>query len=202
MAQVVGGSLAAATAAALSSRLGVAGTIAGAAVISMVTAVASALYTQSLRRTHTRVRAVTQVARSRISAGDVAPEAETVRPRARIQLRPRRLIAGVAVIFALAIAGITGFELLTGQPLSGGGGGTTLGEIADAGSDAGSGGNEVPAGVAPTPSSVPTGVPSSTPPPTDPTTTSPTPTDPTPTSPDPTTTPPGPTPPGGGNPPG
>lgn len=51
LAQLVGGSAASATAALLGSRLGTAGTIAGAALVSVVYAVASAAYTASLRRT-------------------------------------------------------------------------------------------------------------------------------------------------------
>lgn len=202
LAQVVGGSLAAATAAALSSKLGVAGTIAGAAVISTVTAVAGALYTQSLRRTRTHVRAVTQVALRRTESSARAPEvarsAQTLRPR-QLLLRPRQMIAGVVVIFGLAVAGITGFELLTGGPLSGGTGGTTLGELArsDHRSDAGNGGE--------TPVEQPTPDPNeSTAPTTSPANSTPAPSlpDPTPapTSPEPST-PPAPTPPAGSDPP-
>ncbi|MDQ3734271.1 MAG: hypothetical protein M3400_09795 [Actinomycetota bacterium] len=201
VAQVIGGSLAAATAAALSSGLGVAGTIAGAAVISMVTAVASALYTQSLLRTHTRVRAVTQVARRRTAADGTDPQPAQRQPPTRTQLRPRRLLAGGLVIFALAIAGITGFELLTGQPLSGGGTGTTLGELAEEASNAGpSGADQTPADVVPNPDADPTDNPASTAPTNDPVTTAPTPpghTGPSPTEPTPTT-PTVPSPPGGG----
>ena len=51
IAQVVGGALAAMTAAALGSRLSVAGTVVGAAFASVIAAVAGALYTASLRRT-------------------------------------------------------------------------------------------------------------------------------------------------------
>jgi len=73
LAQVAGGSLAAATAAALSSGLGVAGTIAGAAVISVVTAVAGALYTQSLRRTRAHTRAVAALIAVRRKGADGQP---------------------------------------------------------------------------------------------------------------------------------
>src|SRR5919112_2566842 len=56
--QVVGGALAAMTAAALGSRFSVEGTVIGAALASVIAAVASALYTASLRRTHDAVRVV------------------------------------------------------------------------------------------------------------------------------------------------
>ncbi len=55
--QVVGGSAAAATAALLGSRLGTTGTIVGAALASIVSAIAGALYTASLARTRQVVAA-------------------------------------------------------------------------------------------------------------------------------------------------
>ena len=56
--QVVGGALAAMTAAALGSQLSVAGTIIGAAVASIVAAVAGAVYTTSIRHTGNKVKTV------------------------------------------------------------------------------------------------------------------------------------------------
>ena len=56
--QVVGGALAAMTAAALGSRLSLAGTVVGAAFASVIAAVAGALYTASLSRTTKHVNAV------------------------------------------------------------------------------------------------------------------------------------------------
>jgi len=56
--QIVGGALAAMTAAYLGSRLSVAGTVVGAAVASIVAAVAGSLYTTSLRRTRDKVFSV------------------------------------------------------------------------------------------------------------------------------------------------
>jgi hypothetical protein len=77
--QLIGGSLAAATAAALGSRLGVVGTIVGAALVSVVSAVAGALYTQSLRRTQELIRAREMLgARERLAkvgAGRAPPDA-------------------------------------------------------------------------------------------------------------------------------
>lgn len=55
--QLIGGSAAAATAAALGSRLGLVGTIVGAGVVSVISAIAGAVYTQSLRRTQEMIRA-------------------------------------------------------------------------------------------------------------------------------------------------
>jgi len=58
IAQIVGGALAAMTAAALGSRLSLAGTVLGAAFASVIAAVAGALYTASLRRTRQGVSTV------------------------------------------------------------------------------------------------------------------------------------------------
>jgi hypothetical protein len=56
--QTVGGALAAMTAATIGSRLGVGGTIVGAAVASIVAAVSTTLYTASLQTTHNKVKTV------------------------------------------------------------------------------------------------------------------------------------------------
>jgi len=63
--QVIGGSLAAATAAALGSKLGVAGTIIGAAVVSVISAVAASIYTTSLRQTRKAAKAAVEIVRVR-----------------------------------------------------------------------------------------------------------------------------------------
>src|SRR5215216_4361046 len=56
--QVLGGALAAMTAAAIGSRLGSAGTVIGAAAASVVAAVSGAVYTASVRHTKEKVRTV------------------------------------------------------------------------------------------------------------------------------------------------
>ncbi|MGI8692422.1 MAG: hypothetical protein ACR2JK_05910 [Geodermatophilaceae bacterium] len=129
--QIAGGSLAAASGAGLASTLGVAGTLVGAVTISVVTAVGGAFYTQSLRRTRERVRAGTQAALRRATATTPATTPAPVGPvrATRSVLQPRSLAVGAAAVFGLAIAGITGYELATGAPISGGSGGTTLGEV-------------------------------------------------------------------------
>ncbi len=87
IAQVVGGALAAMTAAALGSRLSVAGTVVGAALASVVAAVGGAVYTASLRRTSkhvgaviTRVRPASSGSTRTEAAG--APVADPGAPRA------------------------------------------------------------------------------------------------------------------------
>ena len=142
--QVMGGALAAMTAAGLGSRISVEGTVIGAALASVIAAVAGALYTASLRRTSAAVRGViggrlTQAGRiSRPSTGStaVAPEvlsepAGTVKTSART--RRRRSLVLSSVIGAMAIFGIAGgaltmYEAIAGQALSGGSG-TTFSQV-------------------------------------------------------------------------
>jgi hypothetical protein len=123
--QVLGGSLAAATAAALGSRLGVVGTITGAALVSVVASVAGAVYTASLRRTKY------QVSRA---LGTVAGGAHPVRVRPHVRV----VLLGAVVVFALTAASVTGIELLTGSSLSGRSGSTTVSTSLHADSGSGS----------------------------------------------------------------
>lgn len=168
--QVIGGALAASTAAAAGSRLGLAGTISGAALISIISAIAAALYTHSINRTrHGVQKAVVVVKEKGIrSPGPVAraafdgvlrggtegeiargeailvEQAETgttdgaARPPARSRLRVAAMGLGAAAIFGIALLAVTGFELATGRPLSGGGG-TSLSQLLDGRSGAGEG---------------------------------------------------------------
>lgn len=111
LSQIVGGSLAAATAAALGSRLGVVGTITGAAVASLVASVASAVYTASLEHTQQRFSA----ALGTVRGGPPRPGSLA-----------RRVLVGAAVVFALTAAAVTATELMTGRSLDGDPGGTTV----------------------------------------------------------------------------
>ena len=163
--QVVGGALAAMTAAALGSRLSVAGTVVGAALASIVAAVAGALYTSSLRYTRDRASrvvnarlrngtptAVETVTETRVDAAaaparPAAEEVTEVRPggpdqdwvlptpaatpaRPAPRIRWKTIVVGALAIFAIAIAALTGFELVTGQAISGGQG-TTVGQVSE-----------------------------------------------------------------------
>ena len=162
--QLVGGAFAAMTAAVIGAQLGVAGTVLGAAIGSVVAGTAGSLYTASLKHTQTKIasafigrvgdtpvqitstdrppeerttvdgwHAVTQPAAAVAppSPDPVATAAEidpAGGPAARGPWKPI-LVATVAV-FLLAIAGITAFELLTGQSVSGGQG-TTISQVGD-----------------------------------------------------------------------
>jgi hypothetical protein len=68
--QIVGGALAAATAAAIGSQLGVAGTIFGAAVASIVGGVGGTLYSAGIDRTHRRVTEAIQRGYERVRTAD------------------------------------------------------------------------------------------------------------------------------------
>lgn len=195
--QLIGGALAAATGAALASRLGVAGTILGAAAVSLISAVGGAAYTNSLRRTRDRVRAV--AGRPGSPAFPPVPP-----PRRGVRRRPapapspdpvrrplvRTVLVGAAAVLVVAFAAITGYELLTGAPISGAAGRTTLSALADEASDPTGPPSRgtTPAETSGTGSTAPTTVPTPT---EAPTTTSPPPTtDPPATSAPPTSGPP------------
>ena len=149
--QVVGGALAAMTAAALGSRFSAEGTVVGAALASVIAAVAGALYTASLRRTHETVRVVlrrqpTHAAgmespstpaqpvphgSSAVAPGSLPTLARTADTSARVSRRRAlvmRSVVGAAAAFALAAGALTMYEALTGHALSGGGG-TTFSQV-------------------------------------------------------------------------
>ena len=157
--QVAGGALAAMTAAALGSTLGVAGTIAGAALASVVAGVAGSLYTASLRTGREKVRTVFRGQSTDAASAPPAPvepsttfsaPTNSTRPLAETQVIPvwdplplqkpvrnkragapfpwKRAVAVSLAVFALAAVLITGYERVSGQPLSGGTG-TTVSRV-------------------------------------------------------------------------
>jgi len=166
--QLIGGSLAAATAAALGSRLGVVGTIVGAALVSVVSAVAGALYTQSLRRTHELIRArETLGARERLAmVGAVArrptlrdePHPDTQEIEAAVEdatpsigsrVTWKHVAAAAGAFFVITALVVTGTELLTGRSLDGSSR-TTVSDVLKAGGSSGTSDNEAPATQTPT----------------------------------------------------
>jgi len=197
--QVIGGSLAAATAAALGSRLGVVGTIVGAMLVSVVSAVAGALYTQSLRRTQEMVRARELLsARERVQRVSARARRPTLRdasnpdtqvigeavddvtPSIWSRVTWKAVAATAGVFFLITAVVVTGTELLTGRSLDGNHR-TTVSDVLT-GRAATTPTRKAPASTptpTPTPSSTPSG--SSSPVPTVPTPT-PSPTVPTPSA--------------------
>jgi hypothetical protein len=142
--QIIGGALAAASAAVASSWLGVAGTVLGAVIVSLVASVGSALYTHSLQRSSRAIRETLPVVplrpvgsfgRAGTAEADpmatavlpaVAPELETTEVE-RAVATPRRASKGIqwrtvavsaAASLALAAPVLTGFESFVGKPAS------------------------------------------------------------------------------------
>ena len=147
--QVMGGALAAMTAAGLGSRFSVEGTVIGAALASVIAAVASALYTASLRHTSAAVRGVlggrrSQAATTRgtsarmpVPTGSTAvtPEAlATLADRSRRRSVVLSAVLGAVAIFVLAGGVLTMYEAIAGQALSGGRG-TTISQVQQEGSE-------------------------------------------------------------------
>jgi hypothetical protein len=131
--QVLASALAAITATIAGSFLGVNGTVIGAAVASVLTVTANAIYAHSLRRTGERVRTAAPVARVRtatLSLPPIAPPiaapiaAPTTAPTVRTRTRPRpfagwrRLGVATAMLFITLLGVVTASELITGRPVS------------------------------------------------------------------------------------
>jgi hypothetical protein len=151
--QIAGGALAAMTAAAIGSRLGVAGTMIGAAVASIIGGIAATLYSAGIDRTHRKVsdaiyRGYERVRAGAVEDGDAASptlpglgddEAARQDDETRLDLEP---VAGgrdrgriwkvmglsVAGMFAIALVVITVVELGIGRTLDGRDG-TTIAQV-------------------------------------------------------------------------
>ncbi|MEJ7726611.1 MAG: hypothetical protein WKH47_06305 [Actinomycetes bacterium] len=201
--QLMSNALAAVTAAVVGSRLGIAGTLVGAAAGSVIATTGTAMYGHWLDRTASRVRTVVRLPAARTSSSrtsdsadatvvladvdDSPSEPAAAVPRPRRQPTWRTVGLAAAATFVVAIGSITAFEAIVGEPVStltgaDAGGGTTLGRAVDPGPAAPPA--DAPAPVptstgapvpttAPTPASSPTPTPTSTPAPTQPSTTPP-----------------------------
>ncbi|TDQ04630.1 hypothetical protein [Labedaea rhizosphaerae] len=144
--QVISAALAAVTAAVLGSTMGLAGTVIGAGLASVVTTVAGALYLRSLERTKAGVQLVRERVRSGVTgrviierevttedrSDQAKPDGEEVqptdRPPAARAIRWGAVVAGSLLAFVLGMLAITGYESLVGGSLSGGTG-TTVGGV-------------------------------------------------------------------------
>ncbi|UNM11738.1 hypothetical protein J4032_09440 [Streptomyces formicae] len=146
--QVAGSALAAVAAAVLASQLGVYGTIIGAGVVSIVATCGGPVLQQLFRRTGQQLRDATKssgpAARAPQEASTEGEFGEATTYGTRIRGRKRSVIAA-AVVFAVAMAGITAYELASGRDLSGGTG-TTVGSVVRGG---GGGGDSSPSGTSP-----------------------------------------------------
>lgn len=108
--QLLAGAAAAASGAWFASRLGVAGTVVGAALVSSVVTVLSAVYAHGVRRTAERLAQ----GRPRTAA----PALPAVELEDATGYRWGRMALVALAVFATAMVGITAVELATGQPLA------------------------------------------------------------------------------------
>jgi len=149
--QILGGALAAMTAAALGAQLSVLGTLVGAALASIIVAVGGSLYTASLRRTRDKVKTAFWTGRpnevdeptvidivadneghitgQRSHLVEPEPGREPSPPR-RPKLNWKRVAVVALAAFGIAAVALTTFELATGHALSGGEG-TTIQQVSE-----------------------------------------------------------------------
>ncbi|MFD7609848.1 hypothetical protein [Streptomyces sp. NPDC059828] len=146
--QVAGSTLAAIAAAVLASRLGVYGTIIGAGVVSAVATCGGTVLQHLFRRTGEQIRdAAVQAGpgpgRSPRPPCEARPEGEFGEPTVHgSRLRGwKRPLSAAVVVFAVAMIGITGYEVATGRELSGGTG-TTVGSAVSGGGVGGGGADD------------------------------------------------------------
>lgn len=187
--QILAGSLAAVTSAVAASKLGVGGTLAGAAVGSIVATVGQAYYEHYLDRTRHRLRSAV-VRRANpdsdptqgptqeepvlsVPASGRIPPASTGQTRAR--RLPERLPAGARRValalsavaaFAVALTAVTLYETATGGPISASGsngGGTSIGRVLSGDASNASQPGDGTVGSTPEPTSSPTTSPEPTP---------------------------------------
>lgn len=164
--KILGGALAAASAAVASSWLGVAGTVFGAVVVSVVATVGTALYSHSLERSRYAIRetipALTTRTRTERGVGTdtmVLSVADADPPRRRVDRQGRPISWPTVTVSCLAtlvlgLGALTGFEAVVGKSAadltgSSSSGGTTLGSLVG-------GGGSQPAETTPNTPSTPT----------------------------------------------
>lgn len=117
-AQIAASSLAAVSAAVICSFFGVAGTVIGTAIASVLATTGSALYSYSLRRTRARLRRLHQAGAASPPFTEVLKTARLQGQRVWSQLPLRLLAIGVAVVFVVSFGVVTVIELGAGEPLS------------------------------------------------------------------------------------
>jgi hypothetical protein len=129
--QIAAGALATVSSAVVASFLGVAGTLVGAALASVISTICATLYSESLKKTNERLRAVRQQrAGGRPAAAPAQAERRAVTRALPSGLDPRRSpspgrrprwVRGAvyaAAVFGLAMVIVTGVELIGQRPVS------------------------------------------------------------------------------------
>jgi len=148
--KVIAGTLAAVSAAVVGSFLGVAGTLIGAAVASLIGSVGTEIYERSLHRgakklqtfAPTFIKAPAAVGTPAVAAAteDDRPSHTVPEPARSRQIRWGRVAAIAGALFALAMGTLTAVEMITGESVSSAvgrdsGSGTTVGSILNGGGD-------------------------------------------------------------------
>lgn len=130
--QVAGSAVAAVVAAKLASYFGVYGTILGAGLVSAIATCGGTVFQHFFRRTGEQIRDVTvqPKPKPRQQAGPPGPftgftEGTVYRARVRSWRRP---LVATALVFGVTMAGITSYEMVSGQSFSGDGTSTTVGD--------------------------------------------------------------------------
>jgi len=118
--KTIAGTLAAVSAAVVGSFLGVAGTLVGAAVASIVGSVGTELYQRWINRGAEKVKSTFVTAPAAVGTPEVAAAveekpSETTHP---FQVRWGRIVAAAGVFFVLAMGSLTAFELVSKQSLA------------------------------------------------------------------------------------
>ncbi|MEU7010571.1 hypothetical protein [Streptomyces sp. NPDC046332] len=168
IAQVSGSAVAAVVAAKLASTLGVYGTILGAGVISVIATCGGSVFQHLFKRTGEQIRVVTVPAEpSKAPARQAAPDRTQVLTTVGGPAAPpydeefgratthgtrvrgwQRSAVGAALVFLVAMGGITAYELISDQDFSGTKGRTTFGSVVRGG---GEDRNETPSDDEPSP---------------------------------------------------
>ncbi|MFD5762657.1 hypothetical protein ACFWIZ_47880 [Streptomyces sp. NPDC127044] len=148
--QVAGSAVAAVVAAKFASYFGVYGTILGAGVVSAIATCGGTVFQHFFKRTGEQLRDVTVQAKPRPEQAPV-PGAFTEGTVYRARVKSwRRPVVAAALVFGVTMAGITTYELVSGQSFSGDGTNTTVG---DALKSSGSGSHSRPGTTPSSPSS-------------------------------------------------
>ncbi|MEU0968896.1 hypothetical protein ABZ357_27030 [Streptomyces sp. NPDC005917] len=127
--QIAGSAMAAVVAAKLASYFGVYGTILGAGVVSVIASCGGTVFQHFFKRTGEQLRDATVTTRPREQAPPAPGEfTEGTVYRARVKTW-RRPVFVAAVVFAVTMAGITTYELVSGNSFTGDSGTTVSGAV-------------------------------------------------------------------------